>query len=146
MSNRTGPTSLTYILHSSPTVPLDHLSRFDKEEGYEIVKNHNNDGYVALKPPDRTVPAGENAAHGTPDDWQRSAQTYIRSSTAKLLPIATERDKAEERTEITTLGLVMAYLGANIEKVDTALLLGLKGAVQASLERDRECAERLAKR
>ncbi|WRT63193.1 uncharacterized protein IL334_000096 [Kwoniella shivajii] len=103
-TRREGCTSLSYILHSTPTLPISYLSEYDDLHhlSMQVTPADSGNGYILVTAPSRPMLPSEPPAHviealNTPS-WtevvNRLVETYL-VHISPLIPVVTRQDMPE---------------------------------------------------
>lgn len=133
-----GPSSIPYIIHSMPTLPISHtLSDYCMDKGFRMVRTEGLDGYISVTseveaqthppPPPQGMGTWTEAVDGLVGD-------YI-DHIGELLPIVTASE-AEQAGPV--LRHAMAAVAATRSVVSPALFEAIRQSLPHELEQNGE--------
>ncbi|WVF66525.1 hypothetical protein IAT40_001265 [Kwoniella sp. CBS 6097] len=103
-SRREGPTAMSYILHSTPTLPIAYLTEYDQDHNMSmrISPPNSGDGHMIITTEVHPLPSPDPPVHviealhspSWPELVSRLVETYL-AHVSPLIPIVTRSDVGE---------------------------------------------------
>lgn len=136
----TGPSSIPYILHSMPTLPMSRiLSDYCVDKGFRMVRTEGLDGYISVT---SEVDAHWHPPPSGPSSWIKAIDGLVADyidSIGELLPIVTASE-AEQAGPV--LRHAMAAVAATRNCVSPSLFQAIRQALPYELDQSGECCGR----